>query len=144
MSKPIQLCCFYGHCPAGRGRHIVEISVYPGLVTLSKQPILFAWFTSWVAGGQLGGRRRLSMEDNLPWKTTFDGRQPLIEDNLRWKTTLDGRRPSMEDNLWWKTTFYGRPPSVEDDLYVLVLFSLPELLTIRSCSLKYWPLKTFG
>ena len=70
------MCCFYGHCPASHGRHIVEISIYPCLVTLSKRPISFAWFTLWVAGGQLGGRRRVSMEDNLRWKMTFDGRHP--------------------------------------------------------------------
>ena len=29
------------------------------------------------------------MEDDLRWKTAFDGRQPLMEDNLRWKTTFD-------------------------------------------------------
>ena len=45
------------------------------------------------------------MEDNLRWKTTFDGRRPLMEDGLQWKTTFDGRRPSMEDDLRWKTTF---------------------------------------
>ena len=28
------------------------------------------------------------MEDYLPWKTTFGGRQPLVEDDLRGKTTL--------------------------------------------------------
>ena len=33
------------------------------------------------------------------WKTTFDGRQPLIEENLCWETILDGRPPLMEDNL---------------------------------------------
>ena len=26
------------------------------------------------------------MEDNLPRKTTFNGRQPSMEDNLQWKT----------------------------------------------------------
>ena len=35
------------------------------------------------------------MEDDLRWKMTFDGRQPLMEDDLRWKTTFDGRRLSM-------------------------------------------------
>ena len=39
----------------------------------------------------------------------------------------------MEDNLRWKMTFDGRRPSMEDDLCVLVIFSLPELLTIQSC-----------
>ena len=36
------------------------------------------------------------MEDNLQWKTNFDGRQPLMEDTLRWKTTFGGRQPSLE------------------------------------------------
>ena len=81
------------------------------------------------------------MEDDLPWKMTFGGRQPLVthnlskrrpsvEEDLQWKTTFDGRRPDdlwvkttfggrrllVEDNLRWKTTFGGRQPSVEDDL----------------------------
>ena len=55
------------------------------------------------------------MEDNLPWKKTFHGRQPLMEDDLRWKTTFEGRRPLMEDDLQWKTTFDGRGPSMDDD-----------------------------
>ena len=37
-----------------------------------------AWFTSGVPSGQLWDRRRPSMEDDLWWKTTFDGRRPLI------------------------------------------------------------------
>ena len=54
----------------------------------------------WVAGGQLGGRRRVSMEDNLRWKMTFDGRHPLIEENLLWKTTFDGRQPLIEQDIF--------------------------------------------
>ena len=34
------------------------------------------------------------MEDNLWWKTTFVGRQPLMEDDLWRKTTFNWRRPS--------------------------------------------------
>ena len=60
--------------------------------------------------------RRPSMEDDLRWKTTFDGRQPLLEHNLRWKTSLDGRRASIEDKLRWKTSFDGRQPLMGDDL----------------------------
>ena len=56
------------------------------------------------------------MEDDLQWKTTFDGRQPLMEDDLQWKTTFNGRQPSMEDELRWKTTIHGRQPLMEDDL----------------------------
>ena len=51
------------------------------------------------------------MEDDLRWRTTFDGKRPFIEDDLRWKTVFDGKRPSMEDDLLWKTTFHGRYPS---------------------------------
>ena len=46
------------------------------------------------------GGRRLLVEDDLRWKTTFG------EDDLLWKMTFSG------DNLWWKTTFGGRQPSV--------------------------------
>ena len=73
------------------------------------------------------------MEDDLWWKTTFDGGQPSIEDDhqlkrsfggrrnsiedkLRWKTTFDGRWPTMEDDRQWKTTFNWRRPLLEDDL----------------------------
>ena len=41
------------------------------------------------------------------WKTTFDGRHPLMEDTLWWKTSFDGRQTLMENYLWWKTTFDG-------------------------------------
>ena len=57
------------------------------------------------------------MEDNIYWKTTFDGRQPSMEDDLQWKRTFDGRQPSIEDGLQWKTTFDGRRPSMEDDIF---------------------------
>ena len=35
-----------------------------------------------------------------------------MEDNLIWKTTLDGRQPLREDDLWRKTTFEGRQPLI--------------------------------
>ena len=73
------------------------------------------------------------MEDNIRWKTALNERQPSIENDLWWKTTFDGRRPSMEDNLRWKTPFIERRPSLQNNLCALVLFSLPKLLTIRSC-----------
>ena len=73
------------------------------------------------------------MENNLLWKTNFDGRWPSMEDDLRRKMTFVGRQSFTKDDLWWKTTFDGRQPSMEDDQCVLVLFSLPELLTIPSC-----------
>ena len=67
------------------------------------------------------GGRRLSVEEDLRWKTTFDGRWPLMEDFLWWKTTFDRIQPLTEDDLWWKTTFGGkmtfggRPPSLVDN-----------------------------
>ena len=61
--------------------------------------------------------RLTSIEDDLRWKTTFDGRWPSMEDDLRWKTTFDGRRPAMEDDLRWKMTFDRRRPLTEDDLW---------------------------
>ena len=39
------------------------------------------------------------MEDELWWKTAFDGLQPSMEDVLRWKTIFDGRQPSRQDGL---------------------------------------------
>ena len=77
----------------------------------------FAWFTSWVPRGHLRGRRRPLMEEDLQWKTTFDGRRPSMEDDLQWKITFDGRRPLIEDDHWRKTTFEGRWPLTEDDLW---------------------------
>ena len=32
------------------------------------------------------------------WKTTSDGRQPLMENNLQWKTIFDGRQPFEGEN----------------------------------------------
>ena len=67
--------------------------------------------------------RQPLMEENLGWKTNFDGRRPWMadggqawmegnfcgrlpwkEDDLEWKTTLDRRRLWIEDNLGWKMT----------------------------------------
>ena len=84
---------------------------------LSKRPSLFCLIHFGGPWGQLRGRRHPSMEDDLWWKTTFDGRRPSMEDNLRWKMTFDGRWSSMEDDLWWKTTFDGIRPLMEDDLW---------------------------
>ena len=47
------------------------------------------------------------MEDNLRWKMTFNGRQPLIEDNLQWETNFDEEDLLMEDDLQLRTTFIG-------------------------------------
>ena len=82
---------------------------------LSKRPSLFCLIHFGGPWGQLRGRTHPSMEDDLRWKTTFDGRRPSMEDNLWWKTNFDGRRPSMKDDLRWKTTFDGRRPLMEDD-----------------------------
>ena len=57
------------------------------------------------------------MEDNLWWKATFDGRQPLLEDNLSRKTAFYGRWTLMEEDLWWKTIFDERQPLMEDNLW---------------------------
>ena len=57
----------------------------------------FAWLTLGVPRGQLRGRRRHLMEDDLRWKTTFDGGRPSTEDDLWRKTIFDGRRPLTED-----------------------------------------------
>ena len=82
----------------------------------------FAWFTSWIPQGQLGGRRRPSMEDDPQWKTTFDGRRPLTKDNLWWKTTFDERQLLMEHNFWWKAPFDWRGPSIEDNFWLKTTF----------------------
>ena len=60
--------------------------------------------------------RRLMMEDDLWWKMTYDGRRLMMEDDLWWKTTSDGRQLLMEDDLWWKTTYDGRRHMMEDNL----------------------------
>ena len=39
-----------------------------------------------------GGRQLLMEED-------FDERHPLMENDIRWKTIFDGRQSLMEDNL---------------------------------------------
>ena len=57
------------------------------------------------------------MEDNIRWKTTLDGRQPLMEDEL------DGRQPFTEEMLWWKTTIDERQPLMEDDLWCKMTFN---------------------
>ena len=45
------------------------------------------------------------MEDDLQWKTNFNGRRLSMEDKLQWEMTFGGRRPSAEDDIQWKTTF---------------------------------------
>ena len=85
------------------------------------------------------------MEDSLWWKTTFDGRWPLMEDTYEgrqssientpsWKMTHNGRQPlmmkmtfyreqpSMEDHLQWKTMFDGRWLLMEEDLHCKITF----------------------
>ena len=62
--------------------------------------------TSGAAPGQLGGSS--GAEEDLRWKTPFDGRRPLMEDTIGWKTTLDERHPWMEDDVLLKMTFDGR------------------------------------
>ena len=71
------------------------------------------------------------MEDTLWWKTTVDGRWPLVEDDFWWKTTFYERRPLMENNLLWKTTFDGRQPLAEDTLWWRTTFD--DNLCFLSC-----------
>ena len=47
------------------------------------------------------------LEDDLGWKTNFDGRQAWVKDDCGWNTTLDGREPWMNDDHGWKTTLDG-------------------------------------
>ena len=49
------------------------------------------------------------------WKTTFDGRRPLMEDTLWCKRTFDKRRPLLDDDPLSKMTFDGRRPLMEDN-----------------------------
>ena len=54
------------------------------------------------------------MEDDLHWKTTFDGRQPLMKDNLWWKTTFDGRQP-------YKANFLNKTGSCKEKNQKLII-----------------------
>ena len=58
--------------------------------------------------GVMVGGRRLLVEGDLWWKTTFGERRPSVEDDHWWKTTFGGRQPLVEDDLQWKKTFGGR------------------------------------
>ena len=77
--------------------------------------------------------RQLSMEDNLLWKTTFDGRRPLF--------TFDGRWSSMEVDLWWITIFDERQPSIEDVLhwrdFEIPLCHIPPLRSFFFANLRW-------
>ena len=53
--------------------------------------------------------RKPLMEDNLQWKTTFDGRQHPMEDNFRWK------KPPMEEYRRWRTVPYAKKTLMEDN-----------------------------
>ena len=77
------------------------------------------------------------VEDNLWWKTTFGGRQPLVEDDLRWKTTFIGRRLSVEGDLLWKTTFCGRHPLLDPCMLASPLCSI---FSFRSAFIYQLPL----
>ena len=81
---------------------------------------------------------------NLWWKTTLDGRQPLMEDPLWQKTTFDrrgplmrkmiydGRQPLKEDNLGQKTRYDGRLPLTEDNLWQKTIFDRRGPLTWKT------------
>ena len=65
------------------------------------------------------------MEDDLWWKTTFDGRRPWMKEDHWWKTTFEGRWPQREDDFYGrrpKTTFDGGPPLMEDSLWWKMTF----------------------
>ena len=67
------------------------------------------WLNHSGVGGGIAFRRVYPAQPvTTQWKTTFDGRRPLMEDGLWLKMTFDWRLPLMEDDLWWKTTFNGR------------------------------------
>ena len=97
------------------------------------------------------------MEDDLWWKTTFGGRQPLVEydlrwkveDDLQWKTTFSGRLPLVEEDPQWKTTFGRRRLSVEADIahamhhpLLCGIFITRPFSSVQACFPKFWtPLK---
>ena len=60
--------------------------------------------------------KRPSVKTIFKWKMTFGVRRPSVEDDLQWKMTLGGRQPSVGRQPQWKMTFGGRRPSVEDNL----------------------------
>ena len=68
-------------------------------------------------------------ENILRWRTTMDGRLtwieddwwPWMEDNLSWKTSLVGRQPLMEKNLGLKMTLDERWPNVRGQFFFLCL-----------------------
>ena len=62
------------------------------------------------------------LEDDPQWKTTFNGRGPLMEDDLRRKKSFDGRQALMEDDLQRKTTLNGRRPLMEDNFIEISKF----------------------
>ena len=95
------------------------------------------------------------IEDNLWWKTTFDGWWLFMDDNcwwktlfggrtLWWRTTFDKRQLLREDNLWWKTAFDGRYPLMEDGLRWKMAFDGRQPLMEDSFWWKaaFWPLGT--
>ena len=74
------------------------------------------------------------MEDDLQWKTTFNGRQPSTEGDLQQKTTLNRRLPPMGDDLKQKTT-------IEDKLQQKMKFSRRQPSTLGGGledSVKVW------
>jgi hypothetical protein len=59
------------------------------------------------------------MEDDLQWKTNYNGRQNFNgRQNLNGRQNFNGRRPPMEDDIHWKTTTIGRQHIMEDDLKI--------------------------
>ena len=68
------------------------------MILLSKRPSSYCLIhfggSSGAAHGQLMGSSGVARRR----KTTFDERRPSMEDDLQWKMTFDGKRHMMEDN----------------------------------------------
>ena len=54
-------------------------------------------------------------EDNFLW-LPFNVKRLPMEENSQWKTTFLKCCPSMEDNLWWKTMFDETQPLLDDNV----------------------------
>ena len=95
----IKLSVFLGYTISGFFRLSLLASrdfVYPSvrLVTLWVRPHLFCVFIR--SFGDLVGA-------SPPILCVRPFVRPMMEDNLWWKTTYDGRQIMIEDDLWWKT-----------------------------------------
>ena len=55
--------------------------------------------------------------NDLWWKITFDGKEPMMKGKIWWKSNFDRRPSLMEDNLWRKMTCDGRQPLMKDIIW---------------------------